>query len=194
MVGSHPRVSDPLGMGFCISFCLFSVFRATASAYGSSQAKGWFRASAYTAAYTTATATPDPRRVCDLYHNLRQSWILNPLNEARGWTLVLKDTRQVLNPLSHNRNIKILHFLQVPRLCWCCWSRSTHFEGLWLWSSLKFDVKWTPERNFIFPVLFLTQRKDTSPPNLPWVKERYLPANNFLEICKHVSELVLNLT
>ena len=32
--------------------------------------------------YTTATATPDPSRVCDLYHSSRQCRILNPLSKA----------------------------------------------------------------------------------------------------------------
>ena len=34
----------------------------------------------------------------------QQSWILNLLSEARDWTGLLRDTSQVLNPLSHNRN------------------------------------------------------------------------------------------
>ena len=34
-------------------------------------------------AYTTATATWDRSRICDLHHSLRQHWILNPLREAR---------------------------------------------------------------------------------------------------------------
>ena len=33
--------------------------------------------------YTTATATPDPSHVCDLYHSSWQSQILNPMSEAR---------------------------------------------------------------------------------------------------------------
>ena len=33
--------------------------------------------------YTTATATRDPRRVCDLHHSSRQCWILNPVSDAR---------------------------------------------------------------------------------------------------------------
>ena len=40
-------------------------------------------------AYTTATATPDRSRTCELYHSSRQRWILNPLSEARDRTLVL---------------------------------------------------------------------------------------------------------
>lgn len=35
-------------------------------------------------AYTTATATPDPCRICDLHSSLWQRQILNPLSMARG--------------------------------------------------------------------------------------------------------------
>ena len=34
-------------------------------------------------AYTTAIATPDPSHVCDLHHSSWQSWVVNPLSEAR---------------------------------------------------------------------------------------------------------------
>ena len=37
-------------------------------------------------AYTTATAMPDPRRICDLHHSSRQHQILNPLREAKDRT------------------------------------------------------------------------------------------------------------
>ena len=37
-------------------------------------------------AFTTATATRDLSRVFDLYHNSWQSWIPNPLSEARDQT------------------------------------------------------------------------------------------------------------
>jgi len=40
-------------------------------------------------AYTTATATPDPRCIFNLYHSSRQRWILNPLSKARDQTLNL---------------------------------------------------------------------------------------------------------
>ena len=36
-----------------------------------------------------ATGMPDPSRVCDLHHRSRQHQILNPLSEARDWTLNL---------------------------------------------------------------------------------------------------------
>ena len=57
-------------------------------------------------ACTTATATQDPSRVCDLYHTSRQRRILNPWSEARDWTCVLRDTSQVLSLLSHDGNYK----------------------------------------------------------------------------------------
>jgi len=46
-------------------------------------------------AYTTATATPDPSRVCDLHHSSPHSRILNPLSEARDRTCILMDTSQI---------------------------------------------------------------------------------------------------
>ena len=49
-------------------------------------------------ACATATATPDPSRICNLCHSLQQGQILNPLSEARNRTCILKE------PLSHNRN------------------------------------------------------------------------------------------
>ena len=46
-------------------------------------------------AYTTATATPDLSRVCNLHHNSEQRWILHPLSKARDRTCVLMDTSRV---------------------------------------------------------------------------------------------------
>ena len=46
-------------------------------------------------AYTTATATQDPSRICDLHHSSQQSWILNPLSKARDRTPILMDTSWV---------------------------------------------------------------------------------------------------
>ena len=43
-------------------------------------------------AYTTATAMPDPSRLCDLHQNSQQCWILNPLSKARDQTCELMDT------------------------------------------------------------------------------------------------------
>ena len=46
-------------------------------------------------AYTTATATQDPSRICDLHHSSQQWWILNPLREAGDRTCILMDTSQI---------------------------------------------------------------------------------------------------
>ena len=58
--------------------------------------------------YTTATAMPDPSHLWNLRHSSRQSWILNPPSKARDWTCVGVDPRQVLDPLSRNRNSQVL--------------------------------------------------------------------------------------
>ena len=46
-------------------------------------------------AYTTATVTRDLGCTCDLHHSSRQSWIINPLREARDSILI--DTNWVKN-------------------------------------------------------------------------------------------------
>ena len=55
-------------------------------------------------AYTTATATQDPRCVCNLYQRSKQCWILNPLSAARDHTCIFVDTSRVHSLLSHNGN------------------------------------------------------------------------------------------
>ena len=45
--------------------------------------------------HTTATATHDPSRVCDLYLSSRQRRILNPLSVVRDRTHILMDTSQI---------------------------------------------------------------------------------------------------
>ena len=56
-------------------------------------------------AYTTATATLDPSRVCDLHHSSQQHQILNPLSEARDRTCTLMDASQILNLLRTRGNV-----------------------------------------------------------------------------------------
>ena len=46
-------------------------------------------------AYTTATATPDPVRICDLHHSSQQLWVLTPPSEARDQTHILRDASQI---------------------------------------------------------------------------------------------------
>ena len=45
--------------------------------------------------YTTATATWDLGRICDLHCSSRQSQISDPLTRARDRTRILMDTRQI---------------------------------------------------------------------------------------------------
>jgi len=42
-------------------------------------------------AYTTATATWDPSRDCELHHSSQHYQILNPLRKVRDWTCILMD-------------------------------------------------------------------------------------------------------
>ena len=42
-------------------------------------------------AYTTATATRDPRHICDLQHSSQQHQILTPLSKARDGTHILME-------------------------------------------------------------------------------------------------------
>ena len=88
-------------------------------------------------AYATATAIamPYPSRVCDLHRSSWQCWILNPLNEVRDQTFVLKDTSQILNPLSHNRKSRFcsLHVCLHLHVCLCVCARA-----LWLWETQSF--------------------------------------------------------
>ena len=55
-------------------------------------------------AYTTATATWDQSRSCDLHCSLRHCQNLHPLSKARDLTHNLMDTSRVRNLLSHNGN------------------------------------------------------------------------------------------
>ena len=63
--------------------------------------------------YTTATATRDLRRICDLRHSSRPHWILNPLSEARDPTHILLDNSWVLCPLSHSKNSNCLSLWEL---------------------------------------------------------------------------------
>ena len=76
-----------------VCVCVCFLFRVTPTAYGGSQARGLVGAT--TASNTTATATPDPSRTCDLHHSSWQRWILNPLSEARDQTCELMDASQI---------------------------------------------------------------------------------------------------
>ena len=49
-------------------------------------------------AYSIATATQAPSRVCHLHHSSQQCQIFHPLSETRGWTHILMDTSWVYYP------------------------------------------------------------------------------------------------
>ena len=55
-------------------------------------------------AYTTATATPDLRRICHLLYSSWKCQILYPLIKARDQTRIFMGISHVLNLLSHNGN------------------------------------------------------------------------------------------
>ena len=55
-------------------------------------------------AYATATATPDPSLICDLYRSSQQCWILNPVSGARDWTVSSWILVGFHNPLNHRGN------------------------------------------------------------------------------------------
>ena len=46
-------------------------------------------------ACATATVTWNPSHVCNLHHSPLQSWILNPLSEARDWPHILMETSRI---------------------------------------------------------------------------------------------------
>ena len=69
---------------FFLSFCLFVFSRAAPSTYGGSQARGLIGAVGSSLRHSHSNL--DLSRVFNLYHSSRQSWILNPLIEARDQT------------------------------------------------------------------------------------------------------------
>ena len=59
------------------------------SEYGRSQARGWIGATAAGLYHSHSDARSG--HVCDLHHSSWHHQILNPLSEARDWTLILMD-------------------------------------------------------------------------------------------------------
>ena len=68
-----------------ISFSYLFYFRSAPSEYQSSQARGQIRAAV--AAYTIATATPDPSCSCNQHLSSHYCQILNPLSKGQGLNL-----------------------------------------------------------------------------------------------------------
>jgi len=82
--------------------CIF-LYTATPAAYGSFRTQDGIWAAAE--AYTTATATPDPSRVCDAHCSSWQCWILNSPSEGPGIKSKSSQRQcQVLNRLNHTGN------------------------------------------------------------------------------------------
>ena len=78
---------------------IHSLFRATPTAYGNSQARGWIEAVVKSKlqllGYATATAMSDLSHICDLHHSLWQHQILNPVSRAKDQIRILMDTSLV---------------------------------------------------------------------------------------------------
>ena len=105
---------------------LFSLFRATPAAYGSSQARSRIGAAATSLHQSHSNTRSRPRLQsipadvdCNLHSNARS---FNLLTEARDRTCILTDTSQVLNLLSHNRNSP--RSLLKRKGFWTCFSKS----------------------------------------------------------------------
>ena len=62
-------------------FFFFGLFRATPTAYGSSQARK--QSELQLLAYTIAIATQDLSHICDLHHSSQHHQIPDPLSKAR---------------------------------------------------------------------------------------------------------------
>ena len=90
------------------------LFKAASAPYGGFQARDQIRA--------TATATRDWGCICDRHHSSQQRQIFYPLGKARVRTLVLTDTSQVRNLLSHSGHSSYCFNLPFPgdRSCEAC--------------------------------------------------------------------------
>ena len=65
-------------------------------------------------AYTTTTAMQGLSHICDLHRSLRQSWILNPLSEARDGTHILTDIMLGSQPTEPQQELLNNCFLEKP--------------------------------------------------------------------------------
>ena len=74
-------------------------------------------------AYTTATATSDLSRICNLCCSLWQRQVLNPLTKARDWTCVLY-------LLSHNGSSAAVFWAAIYVWTTCFFSKYIH-SSLW---------------------------------------------------------------
>ena len=87
----------------CLFFCLFSSFWR-GHPWHLEVPRLQVESELQLPACTTATATLDPSRICDLCCISWQHRILNPMMEARDQTGILMDAGQILKKLSHSRS------------------------------------------------------------------------------------------
>ena len=73
-------------------FFFFLLFWAPPPAHGSSQGRGQIRTMQ---AYATATATWDPRHVCNVHHSSWQCRVLDAVSKVRDGTHILVDTNHI---------------------------------------------------------------------------------------------------
>ena len=97
-------------------------------------------------AYTTATATQDLSRVCDLQHSSRQCWILKPLSTTRDRTCILMDTSQICFHCTTMRTpksdvIMFCHFGVSLSRCNLC-AHKVHVSSLKVSGSSQFTLLW----------------------------------------------------
>ena len=86
-------ISDSILRGFFFFFFFFGgglLFRATPTAYESSQARGQIRSAA--ASLLHSHSKWNPNRICGLHYSSWQHWIPSPLRQAREKTRILTDT------------------------------------------------------------------------------------------------------
>ena len=123
---------------FVCGFVLFCFFRATPTAHGGPQARGWIGAVA-----------------AGLYLSPRQHRVLNPLSKARDQNCILMNAGQISFHLATTRTPKTATFKSILLKCWRVGARkiANLIVGDWkehnsIWSQGKkswFFEKW--ERN-----------------------------------------------
>ena len=90
-----------IAVGGGLSFFVF-FFRATPTAYGSSQARGRIGAAVTSLHHSHSSARSEPH--LQPTPSLQQCWILSPMSRARDQTHLFMDTSWLLNQQNHNRN------------------------------------------------------------------------------------------
>ena len=97
-------------------------------------------------AYTRATATPDPRSVCDRHHSSWQHQILYPLSEARDQTCNLMVPSRICFHCTMRRELlsdfKWVVMRYALGLYSHCWQKmAQHFPNLWTSKTLAVTVQ-----------------------------------------------------